>query len=230
MNAATRPGPAPRVGVVLPIALMVLASAGCTRRTYYVCIGSVSVAGDHVQVDGKPATNGMKIRSGSVVTTGPASSALIDLAGGGTLQLDENTDPEFHMILRGKPVERVDEDQCEIRIEKINGRVAGHATKCVLTVSSEIGPLTFQPEGEFNLSVEGPVATLTTREGQSNVEQPANVTLWPRQQLRARDARASSPTSPPRGDLDEIFRWQTKYKFPTRDAANGKIIYTEPGP
>jgi hypothetical protein len=219
MNAPIKPG------AIVLIASLGIAPTGCWQ-TYYTCVGHVRVAGENAKLDGKPARTGMKIRSGSVVTTGPDSSVLIDLAGGGTIQIDENTDPEFSLWLRGERVEHVDENQCEIRVERINGRVAGQTMKCAVTVSTEIGPLTFKPEGEFNLSVEGRVATLTTREGQANVERPTNVTLWARQQISARDARASSPTSPSRRDIDETFRWQTKYKFAELKMINGKAIYT----
>src|SRR5262245_7182219 len=227
MNGTMRPGSARRARTFVLIASLSLTSAGCFQ-TYYTCIGHVRVAGKNATLDGKPARTGMKIQSGSVVTTGPDTSVLIDLSGGGTIQLDENTDPEFEMVLRGKRVEHVDENQCEIRVEKVNGRMAGQAMKCALTVSSEIGPLTFKPEGEFNLSVEGRAATLTTREGQANVERPTNVTLWAHQQISARDARVTSLTSPSTRDLDEIFRWQTKYKFATLKIVNGRAVYTTP--
>ena len=61
-------------------------------------IGALAVSGSAVFLNGIPVTRGT-IHDGDRVTTGAASSALVELEGGGSVQIDENTDPLIHFQL-----------------------------------------------------------------------------------------------------------------------------------
>src|ERR1044071_2916447 len=58
-------------------------------------IATLFVAGPYVTVNGAPAANGTTIYSGDNVATGPQSSAKVVFFAGDSVQLDENTDPNF---------------------------------------------------------------------------------------------------------------------------------------
>src|SRR6266446_9261518 len=62
-------------------------------------VGILEVSGTQVFVNGASAHSGEAIYDGNRVTTGAGSSGLINLDGGGSLQLDENTDPVFRFQL-----------------------------------------------------------------------------------------------------------------------------------
>lgn len=82
------------------VALVALGLAACTvkvgpREPEAREIASLGVAGGEVFVNGERARNGQAIREGDEVSTGPASSAWIQLHDGGYFQLDEETDPIY---------------------------------------------------------------------------------------------------------------------------------------
>ncbi|HEX5720413.1 MAG TPA: hypothetical protein VF179_29935 [Thermoanaerobaculia bacterium] len=58
-------------------------------------IGTLRTIGDHVFRNQRRAGDGERVYEGDTVSTGEASSAIIELDGGGFVQLAENTDPEF---------------------------------------------------------------------------------------------------------------------------------------
>jgi hypothetical protein len=62
-------------------------------------VGILEVSGTQVFVNGANAHSGEAIYDGNRVTTGASSSGRINLDGGGSLQLDENTDPVFRFQL-----------------------------------------------------------------------------------------------------------------------------------
>ena len=62
-------------------------------------VGILEVSGPQVFVNGTSAQSGEAISNENRVTTGAGSSGLIDLDTGGSLQLDENTDPLFRFQL-----------------------------------------------------------------------------------------------------------------------------------
>jgi ferric-dicitrate binding protein FerR (iron transport regulator) len=62
-------------------------------------IGILDVEGPGVRRNGAPARDGDRVRDGDTVTTGAGSSARVLIAGGGLVQLDADTDPEFRFAL-----------------------------------------------------------------------------------------------------------------------------------
>jgi len=81
---------------------LLLALTGCAGGAYSNKepalgdrIGTLGVAGTQVFLNGTRAFGGEAIRVGDTVTTGSASSGLIEFADGGLFQLDQDTDPIF---------------------------------------------------------------------------------------------------------------------------------------
>jgi hypothetical protein len=81
---------------------LLLALGGCAGGVYHSRepvagerIGTLGVAGSNVFLNGQRALGGEAIRVGDTVTTGNASSGLIEFADGGVFQLDQDTDPVF---------------------------------------------------------------------------------------------------------------------------------------
>jgi hypothetical protein len=58
-------------------------------------IGTLRVIGANVFHNEHRASDGEEVYAGDTINTGPASNAIVELVGGGFVQLDENTDPEF---------------------------------------------------------------------------------------------------------------------------------------
>ena len=81
---------------------LLLALGGCAGDVYNshepgpgARIGTLGVAGSNVFLNGQRARGGEAIRVGDSVTTGSASSGLIEFTDGGLFQLDQDTDPVF---------------------------------------------------------------------------------------------------------------------------------------
>jgi ferric-dicitrate binding protein FerR (iron transport regulator) len=87
---------------LFPAALAFLAGCAHVEPCVEPCIATLYTTGDAVFLNGAKAADQSIVRAGDTVSTGPASSALIEYADGGYMQLDENTDPKF----RFEPVER----------------------------------------------------------------------------------------------------------------------------
>src|SRR6185295_8710516 len=64
-------------------------------------IGVLATAGSQVFVNGGLAAVGTAIRNGDTVSTGAASSALVNFTTGGVLQLDADTDPTLNQFWSG---------------------------------------------------------------------------------------------------------------------------------
>jgi ferric-dicitrate binding protein FerR (iron transport regulator) len=87
---------------LFPAALAFLVACAHVEPCVEPCIGTLYTTGDAVFLNRAKAADQSIVRVGDTVSTGPASSALIEYADGGYMQLDENTDPTF----RFEPVER----------------------------------------------------------------------------------------------------------------------------
>lgn len=64
-------------------------------------IARLAVDGPHAFINRRPAPSGSYVFDGDTVTTGPGTSALLVLNDGGSVQLDQNTDPEFRLLRQG---------------------------------------------------------------------------------------------------------------------------------
>lgn len=65
-------------------------------------IGVISiVTGTNVFLNASPVGSGTSVFDGDRVSTGPGSSALIELPNRGVVQLDENTDPILEFVREG---------------------------------------------------------------------------------------------------------------------------------
>src|SRR3954471_23226404 len=126
------------------------ASAQAQRRP----IATLFIAGPYVTVNGAPAATGMTIYSGDLVVTGPESSAKAILFAGGSVQLDENTDPWFQdFVLQGY--------KCIVQVILNSGQAAVDGSNACVSH----GPNFAYPSSEFIFRVDSRGVTLTVTEG-----------------------------------------------------------------
>jgi hypothetical protein len=83
------------IGALCLFVMVVLADWTQAAPAQHRTVGVLRTAGQNVLFNGHPAQDRTPVFEGDKVTTGAASSARIDLAGGGFVQLDEQTDPVF---------------------------------------------------------------------------------------------------------------------------------------
>ena len=78
----------------LVFAVTLLFAAGAAQAAKEL-IGRLDVAGPNGFLNGKRAATNTPVYLGDRVSTGPATSVKVWLRGGGYVQLDQNTDPDF---------------------------------------------------------------------------------------------------------------------------------------
>ncbi|WLI91227.1 FecR family protein [Massilia sp. R2A-15] len=94
LACALAAGPCPARGQAAPPNLKLPEVRGDT-------IARLAVDGPHAFINRRPAPSGSYVFDGDTVTTGPGTSALLVLNDGGSVQLDQNTDPEFRLLRQG---------------------------------------------------------------------------------------------------------------------------------
>lgn len=184
--------------------LVFLLFAGCAPVTPRAgdVIGTLRVSGPNVWLNEAPARDGDQVRLGSTLATGAGSGALVDFEEGGTLQLDENTDPVFEWLEQSK---------C-ILIRIFTGQAflkKGHA--CVQ------GPdISLVLDSEANFLVGEPPAPsrVTLLRGTAAVTAPVRVKLLPGQQLVTAPFRAK-PTirTLSAAELRSVAAWRGEFRF-----------------
>ena len=136
-------------------------------------IATLQIIGPNVTVNRSPASNGMAIKNGDYIATGPASRARLEFFSGGYLQLEENTDPGIweDLLAIGK---------CVIEFVLHQGTGSGETGDCVASDTTPEG-IEILIGSKYVLTA-GPAATvLTILEGQATILEG---------QATARDERA----------------------------------------
>lgn len=181
-------------------------------------IGTLRVSGPSVFLDSKPGRDGDQVFIGSTLTTGAASSAIVDFEGGGYLQLDENTDPVFGWIAQSKCILiRIVRGQAYLKRE----RACVEGPDISMVLNSEAN-LRFVPEPRLS--------EVTLVRGSAQVTAPGGpVTLQPGQQLAVTGGRAPALRVLTRGELKAVSAWRRGYRF--RPAAGPDIeVFPTPVP
>lgn len=78
----------------LLLAILLVVAAGGAEAAKEL-VGRLDVAGPNGFLNGKRAAKNTPVYVGDRVSTGPATSVKVLLSGGGYVQLDQNTDPDF---------------------------------------------------------------------------------------------------------------------------------------
>jgi hypothetical protein len=167
-------------------------------------VGVLEVSGLQVFVNGTSAQGGETIYNGNRVTTGTGSSGLIDLDTGGSVQLDENTDPLFRFQL-------LKEGWCLV-VNIATGQIFDdtHSGGCV-----EINT----PDGSgvvassVNVHVGNSGSTWTVLQGEVQLTRPAGTVVRPLESVMVSKGRIVSTRrlSPEEGA--RMTEWRFKYRF-----------------
>lgn len=165
-------------------------------------IATLYTSGPYVSVNGRPAANGMTIWSGDHVTTGPASSARIDLYSGGLVQLDANTDPDIFGAV-------TDYLGCWVRV--LTGQLYSEGEGQTICFSS--GAERIIAHSAFNLMVSPGRETLTVVAGQVSVAAAQSVTASTGTQVSVAGGSIVSRRSVSPAELARITAWRRRYAF-----------------
>jgi hypothetical protein len=167
-------------------------------------VGILEVAGSQVFVNGTSAQSGEAIYNGNRVTTGAGSSGLVDLDTGGSLQLDENTDPLFRFQL-------LKEGWCLV-VHIASGQIFDdtHSGGCV-----EINT----PDGSgvvassVNVHVGNSGSTWTVLEGAVRLTRPAGTVVQPLESVMVSKGRMVSTRRLSSDEATRMTEWRFKYRF-----------------
>jgi hypothetical protein len=174
-------------------------------------VGILEVSGPQVFVNGTSAQSGEAIYNENRVTTGAGSSGLIDLDTGGSLQLDENTDPLFRFQL-------LKEGWCLV-VNIASGQIFDdtHSGGCV-----EINT----PDGSgvvassVNVHVGNSGSTWTVLDGAVRLTRPAGTVVQPLESVMVSKGRMVSTRRLSSDEAARMTEWRFKYRF-----GRGRVPY-----
>lgn len=186
---------------------LLLALTGCAGGIYNKepalgdRIGTLGVAGSQVFLNGNRAFGGEAIRVGDTVTTGNASSGLIEFADGGLFQLDQDTDPIFL-------VKRLQSGFC-ILSRILRGQV--FVDKQQFCIDSPA--LDAINNSRINIRVTAQQTGITVLQGNVNVVRPQAARILAGQQyvMNLRGVARMRQLDP--AELLETVRWRNNYTF-----------------
>ena len=196
------------VRVLMPVLALLLALTGCAGGAYSNKepalgdrIGTLGVAGSQVFLNGNRALGGEAIRVGDTITTGNASSGLIEFADGGLFQLDQNTDPIFL-------VKRLQSGFC-ILARILRGQV--FVDKQQFCIDSPA--LDAINNSRINIRVTAQQTGITVLQGSVSVERPQAARILAGQQyvMNLREVARMRQLDP--AELLETVRWRNNYTF-----------------
>jgi hypothetical protein len=193
---------APRTLIVGLSVLATIAVAGCELPSQRERIGTLGTSGNEVFVNGQRVANGTPIYENDDVSTGPASSAIIDFSGGGFFPLDQNTDPVFKWEL-------IAGVRCIIA-RVLSGQVyVDKAEFCLSTPAADV-----VSGSQINVRVTAQQSVFTLLQGRMTGTRPQTPPLVPGQEMTAdvgqptARIRTLSPAA-----LAERVAWLGRYRF-----------------
>lgn len=178
-----------------------LALAACTPALDDNTIGALRVAGGSAWLNDQTARDGMAVRLGDSVSTGPGSSLLVVFNDGGFLQLDENTDPEFSWFEQGKCI--------LIRIFK-GQAYASKESACIQDPRINV-----VLNSQVNILVSSESSTLTVVEGHALAREPQPISLGASEQVEVSQAGAVEKRTLDADQMESVVNWREKYHFQT---------------
>lgn len=165
-------------------------------------IATLFIDGPYVTLNGVPAANGVVIRGGDTVATGPASSAKAVFFAGGSVQLDANTDPEFLELLEQGY-------GCVVRVILNTGQVYGDGSSACVSH----GPSWILPSSAFNLVVAQGVETLTVTAGHIRAGGVEWTTVPAGTQISLAAGHIIAQRRVSADEMRRITRWRGRYRF-----------------
>jgi hypothetical protein len=188
------------------VGLLALSMVGCettmtpgTVTPPRAFVGVIRVlGGPGVFLNGVAVATGVSVFAGDRVSTGPGSGAILDLANGGFVQLDERTDPFFEYVRDGA---------C-LLIKGIGaGKVRIFATD---TCGQDVHGTEGLTHSDINWEVTEQHSVITVVDGSFMLTAPARRTLAPGEQATVAAGRVSvASLSPER--LRAVIAWQRKF-------------------
>jgi hypothetical protein len=174
-------------------------------------VGILEVSGLQVFVNGTSAQSGEAINNGDRVTTGVGSSGLIELDTGGSLQLDENTDPLFTFQL-------LKEGWCLV-VNIASGQEFDdtHSGGCVEIVTPDSSALV---SSSVNVHVGNSGSTWTVLEGAVRFTRPAGTVVRPLESVMVSKGRIVSTRRLSSNEAAHMTEWRSKYGF-----GRGRVSY-----
>jgi hypothetical protein len=169
----------------------------------------LQVDGTQAYLNGGPVTNGAYIRPGDVLATGANTSAKVVFNGGGYVQLDENTDPEFTLVRQGACV----------LVKFAHGRGLLKSVQCV---EAQAGRLAVVLKSLVNLQATGEAAQVTVLEGQIEVTSPQSALVEKFQQYSVPGAGVVSLVTLTPEQAQATAAWKNRFfHAPAGQAAEG---------
>lgn len=166
-------------------------------------IGVLATSGSQVFVNGRLAAAGTAIRNGDTVSTGAASSALVNFRTGGSLQLDENTDPSLRQFVFAA--------RCVIEIVAGSGDLYADTDPCDCVFRS---PETEATCGsKFAASVAGGRTTIILLGGRMSIRQPVATDLRPLEMIVLTRAGIVDRRTLSKAEASDAVAWRSQYKY-----------------
>lgn len=166
-------------------------------------IGVLATAGSQVFVNGGLAPAGTAIRNGDTVSTGAASSALVEFNTGGLLQLNADTDPTLSQFWSGL--------RCVVEIVAGGGELYAETDPCDCVFRS---PETESTCGStFAARVGGGQTTIILIAGHMSVRRPVVADLQPFEQVVVTQSGIVDRRMLSKAEVRNAIAWRFQYKY-----------------
>ncbi len=166
-------------------------------------IGTLSVWGPNVTVNGRRAFDGMGIRGHDRIETGRRSNAQVDFRGGGFVLLAENSRAAVDFEGRGR--RRARGHDCAIEMRRTDGVTGGIGGPCRIDVGTK--GLAADGLTAYLLRADRREAVLTVLDGRARLTRPARIDLQPGERIRTEGRDLLGPRPISRREYRRIMGW-----------------------
>ncbi|MGH6893925.1 MAG: PASTA domain-containing protein [Dongiaceae bacterium] len=166
-------------------------------------IGVLATSGSQVYVNGMLAAPGTAIRNRDSVSTGAASSALVNFRTGGSLQLDANTDPSLSQFWSGL--------QCVIEIVAGGGDLYAETDPCDCVFRSPEVESTCS--SKFAAKVARGRTTIILIAGHMSIRRPVTADLQPFEQIVVARSGIVDRRMLSKSEANDAIAWRYQYKY-----------------
>jgi hypothetical protein len=181
-------------------------------------IGTLRISGPNVFLNGSGAENGMSVYNGDNVTTGSGSSAIVVLPNGGSVQLDENTDPIFTW-------ERFQTGICLI-VKIFRGQAwVDESEYCVGLINSNTDLLI---NSKVNIKIAPSRSVITVLEGNVTIERPRKLRIQASEQVTISERGIEGVRKLTRQELRSVISWRGIYEFQGWCCTDGEVFKSRP--
>ena len=206
----------------LPTFLVIFILSGCAippAEPSKNLIGTLRISGPNVFLNRTRAENGMSVYNGDAVTTGSASSAIIVLPNGGSIQLDQNTDPIFTW-------ERFQTGICLI-VKILRGQAwVDESEYCVVLKTPDTDALT---HSKVNVKVSPGRSVITVLQGNVAIERPHKLRITGSEQVTISERGIEEVRKLTRQELRSVVSWRLGYEFQGWCCTDGEAFKSDPG-